>query len=119
MALTKKQLEELPTVGDLHTFGEAIVKAMLKVVQPVIDAAANPLDDPYLSIPTIEAYTDHKRSAINKWIREGKPDGKGGMVKLPYKMFSSDKRVKLSDLEAFGLIGVEEKAKLPFMKKSA
>jgi hypothetical protein len=74
----------------------------LRAIRQLAATSAQPADD-YLSINTVAALTETSPRTVRKWIKEGKYDGRGQLIKLYTLEFSPGmERVPRSALLAFG-----------------
>jgi hypothetical protein len=97
----------------LTTDDLAPVLAELRAIREALAAGAQPADD-YLSIDQVAATTGTSARTVRKWIKEGKYDLKGRLIKLFTLEFSPGMaRIPRSALLAFGQALGFDAAQLP------
>jgi hypothetical protein len=92
------RLDEIPTRADLHQ-----IQQMLQHTLDELARSRATTPDPLLTVQEAAEYTRYTRRTVDGWIKEGKPDQQGRIVRLQTLEFSPGQhRIPLSALLAFG-----------------
>ncbi|TPE43945.1 helix-turn-helix domain-containing protein [Pontibacter mangrovi] len=97
------------TVNDLLTVGQMqnMLGPLLQEIKTLRSIAAK-ASDRYFTIDEAATYTGHCTKVVRNWIKEGKPDRGGKIVKLKASEFAPGKyRISKQDLDAYGRIGLD------------
>jgi uncharacterized protein YaeQ len=92
------RLDEILTRADLQP-----IEQLLRTTLHAIEQSRTTEGERLLTIDEAAAYTQHTRKTVLQWIREGKPDAQGRIIRLQVLEFQpGNKRIPLSALLAYG-----------------
>ncbi len=95
------EANQIATNGSIAEAKEDIINALKELLAP--DLAK--LNDKYMTVEEIAAFTQHDKRTVRSWITEGKKDQFGEQVKLKADEFCPGKyRALKSEVIAFGQV---------------
>lgn len=94
---------ELLTVATMEQMLTPLLQE-IKQLRSITDSAS----DRYLTIDEAAVYTGHCSKVVRNWVKTGKKDRSGRVVKLKSSEFApGNYRISKHDLDAFGRIGLD------------